>query len=86
MTYQIGWFIHDVKTKLREAFSLNDKDSRATFLTWEIGSTIIIRQSLPNVPTWFPIRGGTRIRETLGINEKDSRSTFLTSGVLNYSK
>lgn len=35
MTYQIGWFIHDVKTKIRKTFGLHEKDSRATFITWD---------------------------------------------------
>ncbi len=35
MTYKIGWFIPEVKTRLRETFDLNEKDSQATFITWD---------------------------------------------------
>lgn len=35
MTYQIGWFGHDVRTMMRKTFDLSEKDSKATFITWD---------------------------------------------------
>lgn len=35
MTYQIGWYGHDARTRMRETFGLKDKDSRAVFHSWD---------------------------------------------------
>jgi len=35
MTYQIGWFEQNVRTRMRKAFGLSEKDGRATFMQWD---------------------------------------------------
>lgn len=35
MTYKIGWFPPEVVSKMRETFDLSEKDSRATFISWD---------------------------------------------------
>jgi hypothetical protein len=35
MAYQIGWFGHDGRTRMRKTFGLSEKDGRAAFVTWD---------------------------------------------------
>lgn len=54
MTYKIGWYGHDARTKMRKTFELNEKDGRATFISWD-GFCVARKEKNPPSPPFFEI-------------------------------